>query len=483
VTHFALKRLLLGLALMAAGPGVWLAPPSAIAEEPAAQTDSAATARPAMGTPASFWGPFPERADSVTAAFVNQRSPAWEKTLLVPYWIVALPPRAATAGLGIGFRYLDRHRVISRVGRLLGPRTGPFGVLINVRAGGLTGFGGGVTILHDKFFGPRNRMKLRTESTTRGTHKFTLGIRLRRGMLDQLELGAGYRVQPNTQFFGIGPSAREEDKSRFTQEQSWVGTAYTWGLAESLSVETGVAFSAVGARGSDEEYEPLLSERFAGRLPPGYRDRSDGFSASVALRHDTTGEDGRPERGGVRRARVAYFDATDGSDVSYWTTRGEVEQFVPLWLSHRALALRGCFSWIEPIGDSEIPFQRLMTNDEPDLLRGYRDFRWRDRGFTALSAEYRWPIWADRTADGQGADAYLLTDLGQVFGSREEISLENVTTSFGGGLRIVGSRSGFLGRLEYARSVEESVIRLRADQVFQFTRNGLYHGRNPIPIR
>jgi outer membrane protein assembly factor BamA len=401
----------------------------------------------------------------------------------VPYRIASLPPRAAVAGLGATVRFLDDQHVISRVQELLGPRTGPFGVLVNVRAGGLTGFGGGVTILHDRFFGATNHMKLRTESTTRGTHKFTLGVRLRQESPDQFELGAGYRVMPNARFFGIGPGAPEANESHFTLEQSWTGGGYTRRVAESFFVDAGVLFSAVGARGSDDEYEPLLSEKFAGALPSGYRDRSDGITVGLGLRHDSAEEDGRPSGGGVQRARVAYFSATDGGNVAYWSTRGEVEQYIPLWLPSRVLALRGYVSWIESTGDDPLPFQRLMTNDDPDLLRGYQDFRWRDRGMTSLSAEYRWPIWASRVPDGLGVDAYLLTDVGQVFGSREEISLDNVTASYGGGVRLIGSDRGFRGRLEYARSDEESVIRLRADQVFQFARHGLYHGRNPIPIR
>jgi hypothetical protein len=101
----------------------------------------------------------------------------------------------------------------------------------------------------------------------------------------------------------------------------------------------------------------------------------------------------------------------------------------------------------------------------------------------AVTVEYRWPIWAEKRADGLGLDAYLLADLGQVFGDLDEIALDDLTTSFGGGARLLSVTGGFLGRLENARSREESVVRLRADQVFQFARNGLYHGRNPIPSR
>jgi hemolysin activation/secretion protein len=184
----------------------------------------------------------------------------------------------------------------------------------------------------------------------------------------------------------------------------------------------------------------------------------------------------------VRRATVARTDGLDLDRGSFWTFRGDLEQFVPLWGSSRVLAFRGFVSWSEPVGGSSIPFQRLMVNDDPDLLRGYQDLRFRDRGMTALSAEYRWPVWADRTPRGAGVDAYLLGDVGQVFGSRNDLAVDQLTASYGGGLRFIGAR-GFVGRLEIAWSDEERKIRLRADQVFQFEKGGIYHGRNPVPTR
>jgi outer membrane protein assembly factor BamA len=123
-----------------------------------------------------------------------------------------------------------------------------------------------------------------------------------------------------------------------------------------------------------------------------------------------------------------------------------------------------------------------MTNDDPDLLRGFRDYRFRDEGMVAFTAEYRWPVWADRDARHAGVDAYLFTDLGQVFSEPDDIALDHLSESYGVGARLV-LPSGFVGRLEWGHSSEDDVVRLRVDQVFQFQRSSLFHGRNPIPTR
>jgi len=210
-------------------------------------------------------------------------------------------------------------------------------------------------------------------------------------------------------------------------------------------------------------------------------------TVGFGLTHDSTDDTGRPVSGALAKLHLAYFTSTGDTpkDDDFVTYRAEWQQFLPLWLPQRGLALRAYSSWIDPIGDggtADMAFQRLMTNDDPDLLRGYKDFRWRDRGLVAFTAEYRWPVWASDTREGVGLDAYLLTDVGQVFGNRREITSDNMTASYGGGLRLIGWH-GFVGRIEYAASEEDQIFRLRADQVFQFQKGGLFHGRNPVPSR
>jgi outer membrane protein assembly factor BamA len=245
-------------------------------------------------------------------------------------------------------------------------------------------------------------------------------------------------------------------------------------------VEGEVLYSEVGARGGDDE-TPALRTVYAGALPPGYPRTSDGVSGSLSLIRDTAAPGGRPDRGAYYRLKLSRFQGTGGEDAAFWTYRGELQQFVPLWFSNRALAVRGFVTWIDSGGDV-VPFQRLMTNDDPDLLRGYRDFRWRGRGMAAGTVEYRWPLWVAKQAHALGLDAYLFTDIGQVFGERREIALRNLTVSWGGGLRLV-NLGGFLARLEVGASNEETILRFRTDQVFQFSKGNLFHGRNPIPER
>jgi hypothetical protein len=430
----------------------------------------------------SNWGELPAASDSSTAAFRNHGLPIWEAALVWPYRVVTFPLKLAGDGFGETVEFMDERRILYKINRLLTPPDLPYGFTTNLHAGGLAGLGGGLTFYHDELFSPHNRTRLGFKSSLKGSHRLTFGLRIGDGGEGEGEAGAGYRIRRNARFFGLGPQSRDEDESFFSHELSWAGVGYHRNLSPTWRASTTVILSTAGARGPRDQDEPALKEQHADRLPFGYRERSDGVSIGFEVASDDAAESGRPIRGGIRRAKASYFAGTSNPESHFWTYRGEVQQFVPLWHSYRGLALRGLLTWIDPAGSNLVPFQRLSTNDDPDQFRGYRDFRWLDRGMTLFTAEYRWPIWVVKEPKGQGIDAYLLTDIGQVFGEFDEISLDNTTVSYGGGLRIL-SKSGFLFRIEYATSDEESEFRFSIDQNFQFTKNDLFHGRNPIPER
>jgi hypothetical protein len=432
-------------------------------------------------SPDTYWGPLPAPSDSTIVVFPDRAMPLWEKALYYPYRVVSLPVDLTTDGLTEGIIFLYEASFVKKLREFSGGFPGPFGTRItpNVTAGDLLGYGGGLSISHEAFLHPGHRFKLRWQSTANSSHKLTLGLALPAGRVNALELGAGYRVRPNARYFGLGPFAREGDESYFTQELFWAGMNWNHELGSHVTTGLTGLVSTLGNRGPGVDKGPSLEDRFKDELPFGYGRRSDGLTFSLELAHDSSTENGRPERGGLRRLKAAYFIATGGADFDFWTYRAEVQQFLPLWFPRRVLAIRGFISWID--GAGRIPFQRLLTNDEPDLLRGFRDFRWRGRGIAALTAEYRWPIWTLGMPRDQGVDAYLFADFGQVFEDADELARRNLTESYGGGIRLIGFGGLFAARFEVAWSGEETVLRLRGDQVFQFAKGGLYHGRDPIP--
>lgn len=475
---------------------VWLlalsgaAPPNSAAAEPhAAEPASGSAPAGAIAAPsgiygagASYWGTIPEPADSVSMVFANPRRALWEYPLLVPYRIVELPLRAFWNATGAAYNVLNHYRVPYFIGQLLAPKDIPYGAVLVFKSGGIAGAGGGFTIFHNEFFGEDNRLKIRTLFTTTGTRRATIGTMFGKTKPSMLEVGGGYVLRQNARYFGLGPDSREIDKSFYSQETGWGGFTLHQELMPQTKIEFTNFYSTAGTRRPHEDRTPALPDTFRGPEQPfGFGMRSDGYTGSIAFVHNDTREDGRPEVGGVRRLAVAYFGGTSDDKAHYWSYRADVEQFLPLWFTERALALRGIAHVVDERSD-RIPFQRLLTNDEPDLLRGFDDYRFRDRGFVSLTTEYRWPLWANLNKGDLGLDAYILNDIGQVFEEKEEITRRNVTVSWGGGLRLI-TRAGFRGRIEIARSDEDTVVRIATDQIFQHEEDGFYNGRDQAALR
>lgn len=431
--------------------------------------------------PASYWGPLPPPADSVTVQPTALPRPAWETVLMVPYRICALPFNLVRYGCKGAIIALDESGTIYQVKRLLGPQQGPFGVTLRGDASTINGYGGGLTATHDDVFSPQNQMKLRWKSTSEGAHKLTVGFTFARWRPARYVLAGGYRMRPNCHFYGIGPTTRKEKQSEYTQETSWVGVSLQRTLTGDLATEAAIIYSGVGAWRAHAEDDPQLDEIFD-PVPYGFQRHSEGITLSLALSHDTTVQTGRPLRGGIRRLKASYFEDACGEPVAFWTYRADLQEFFGLGSPRRTLALRAQGTWLDPKRETAIPFQRLMTNDDPDLLRGYRDFRWRDRGLVTFSLEYRWPLWGMRSNQGLNIDGYIFSDGGQVFTEFSEISGDRLVFCLGWGLRIV-DRSGFRARFEMGRSKEETTFRLSTDQIYQFAKEGLQHGRDQVALR
>lgn len=407
--------------------------------------------------------------------------PVWEGVLVWPFRVITFPIVIVGTGVAAGVEVLDEHKVIQWVQDRFRPLAGPFGVQVDLTAGGLTGFGVGVTGEYTRLFGAEGRARLQGATSTSGHHLLNAGLALSLGARGRIELAGGYRMRPNARYFGLGPGSSSEDESFFRQESGWAGGSYTYS-AGGFEVVAEVFGSAVGAHDPRDQDDPPLADQFPDAIPVGYGEYSTGVTVGLGVAHVDEDRSGRPTSGGSRRARVWHFSNLDGSGLDFWTFRFEAEQFVPLWYRYHTLALRGVVGWIDRTSPDEVPFQRLMTNRFPDELRGFDSFRWRDRGLVILSAEYRWPIWANKSADATGLDLYALADVGQVFRNAHDIGGGNLATSLGVGMRL-GSVRGFVARMEVAWSDEGAQFRLQTDQPFQFFKRGLYHGREPTPHR
>jgi hypothetical protein len=473
-----------------AAAGAGETPQASAAARPPSAPEGAEAGVAAGEARESRWGPIEEPNGANTKAFESEGDSGWARAVDLPYRIAFFPLKVVVAGLEetIGLYQSD---FVQRAVHFFPLEVGGSYLSGGVGFGSQEGFSGNVSLDRPRFLRDGGFLKIRLAGTTRGEGKATLGVIHPRSPTSWIQVGGGYRSDLNARFYGLGPGGHNSDRRSFYREEmSWIGLSYKRMIgATNFSFEISANYSGVAANGTNESDEPQLSERFeqelaSGSIPElsaGYRDRSDGPTFSLELAHDDTKIRDRPETGGLRRAKVSLFQEKGDDRAEFRLYRGELQQFLPLWFTSRALALRGFFSYIDDTGAEPVPFQRLLTNDDPDLFRGFEDYRFRDKGIWGATVEYRWPVWSNRDVEGIGVDAYGFVDVGQVFGELRDAT-DDVTTSYGGGFRI-GGFGAFAGRIEVGTIEEDTIFRLRDDQVFQFEKAGLFHGRNPVPER
>jgi hypothetical protein len=458
---------LLALSILAAGAAAQTAPAdTSVANEPAVEATS----------PVSFWGGIPAPADSTTAAFDNRSRAAWEWVLIVPYSVINIPLRYLRLGFGAGVRWVDRHNFFKYIHFTAVPKGFVPSVGYSSQEGLLLGLD-----YYSNFAGHNNPFRIRGQYSTNQWQRYTAGILFNRGGLYMGQTGLGYRERPNLEYFGLGPNTEPEDRSFYSEERKWVGVGGRRGVGRGV-VALIVTYSAVEAALPPSEYSPTVLEQFpeiADR--PGFDADSKGVMGRLGFGINTTHRESNPDRGTFAAASVGIFDSTNQDDVSFLAYRFEYQKFLSVWGAGRSLAIRTYLNWLDNTGGLPIPFQRLFINEYPDQFRGYDKGRWRDRGITGLTAEYRFPFLHDRLDGGVGLDWVAFTDIGQVFDEFDAIAASNLTYSYGFGVRLFSSAQ-YAGSIEFAWSEEGFQFRLATKQVFQFTRDVLFMGHEEALI-
>ena len=117
-------------------------------------------------------------------------------------------------------------------------------------------------------------------------------------------------------------------------------------------------------------------------------------------------------------------------------------------------------SWNREHGDGDaVPFHLYPVLGGSTTLRGYREFRWRDKNALLLNVEYVWEV-------SRVLDAVAFYDLGRVFARASEVDgFGSLHDSWGGGFRFK-SGNGVHMRIEVGRSDEGTRIWVKFSNVF-----------------
>lgn len=255
---------------------------------------------------------------------------------------------------------------------------------------------------------------------------------------------AGYRDLTALNFFGLGNDSVRDRRSTFKMED-WTLGATLAGRATRF-FEFGAEANLLAVDVGPGSREPSLEEIFPPAAVAGFgRERSDfgilgGYAEFRFLDRDI------PPAGVVLRVEGSRYEDTNGGRFDFSRVVGELQAHVPLGPRNRRLAVRFRTSHSRPDAGQEVPFFLMETLGGAKSLRGFSEYRFRDRRNVVLNLEYRWEVWTY-------LDFAFFYDTGSVFSDPSDFDVGGLKHGYGFGIRG-HSPGGMTFRIDFARSAE-----------------------------
>lgn len=263
----------------------------------------------------------------------------------------------------------------------------------------------------------------------------------------RVTLSGRYVDAPDVRFFGIGNGSQPENAARFGYTPKGGGARLDvqggrrfvfGGGVEWLDIDTSAGRTA-----------PSIEDRFAPANTPGLGTSAFTYVTSTArAEYDWRRPLGYSGRGGLYRVQLADHRERDSGPYSFRSLEGEVLQLIPVLRANWVIALRGLATVTDTDDGQAVPYFMMPALGGGSTLRGYPDFRFRDRNRLLMNAELRW-------TPARFLDMALFYDTGKVAACRGDLDFDDLKDSYGIGMRLIGL-NGYALRVEIARSREHN---------------------------
>lgn len=276
----------------------------------------------------------------------------------------------------------------------------------------------------------------------------------RRGTLSVL---GGWREATEVAFHGIGPGTVKDSRTNYDFRQPYLSALVTVLPTRRLwTFAGGLEWTQWDQRPGHGGF-PSTDTVFTPETLPGLDAKVTWLHTLARAGIDTRPFPGYSRRGGWYGVTVHDYEDTS-DDFGFERVEYEALQHIPILRESWVLSLRGRVETAYSKSGQETPFFMLPSLGGGTTLRGYSNWRFRDR--TSLLMQAEWRVMVNRFFD-----TALFYDTGKVAPKVSDLDFTGLRHDFGVGFRFHGPDATML-RVDLARSGEGTRIVFGAGRAF-----------------
>jgi len=294
-------------------------------------------------------------------------------------------------------------------------------------AGTNSGYGPKVTFFHKDFLGRGINVEVPLVYTYSQyqLYQFNASVPLRSGpSADRLrfDFGGGYTSRARDDFFGLSNDSNRDDERQVRLVIREVSAGITANLDEHWKSQVRGLYRNVGVTKPTVGFS--TQEHFDAASVPGlFGAALSSFIFSIG--RDTQQVENKQFKGGSDQFELSFNRSVDGGSFAYWQYRFDSQHFFPVSSDGRkVIAARGLVETNVTTTGHSMPFFDMPFVGSGNTVRGFENFRYRDKTALAMSLEYRYRIWPS-------IDWGLFLDEGQVAPQLGDLGFDRFHTGYG----------------------------------------------------
>jgi len=325
----------------------------------------------------------------------------------------------------------------------------------------------GLRAVHHDLLGEGERLKLRGDFG--GRYRFAYGVNLRSGHRFGnrfgLELDFGQERRPNERFYGIGnldelstmpPAPIDPNTAAIStrfREDNIAGLlrarAHLVGALD-LEVTGGLSKRTTQEDGASDSIETAYMVNELAGWQDGVKEAQGQVELAYDPPHPTNPYMSRAvdATGWYVAGHVGTAKGVGDDPTSFQFAGAEAKRFIDLYRGSRILSLRAAVETV--FNDDYIAFLDLPRLGGYEALRGYPSNRFRDRSYALTTAEYTWDL-------GNSLAAYTFVDVGRVYPSLSDFTLDGLRLGYGGGIQV-HTPTSYVGRGQIAANKDGDIF-------------------------